>query len=106
MLVFITGLGNLMASFILKSVSPQNVNRVYGYRTRRSIKNQALWDFAQIYSAKILTKVATLNIIIGLILMIFVKYTNEYYAFFELGWVVVSIIPVFLLTERKLMEME
>src|SRR5690625_4031636 len=106
MLVFITGLGALIASLILKSTSPQNVNRVYGYRTKRSKKNQKLWDFAQKYSAKVLTITAILNIVIGLILMIFVKYSNEYYLFFELGWIVISILPVFLLTERKLMEME
>ncbi|WP_158232150.1 SdpI family protein [Sporosarcina sp. P20a] len=106
MLVFITGLGTLIGSLILKSASPQNVNRVYGYRTKRSKKNQKLWDFAQKYSAKVLTITAVLNIVIGLIIMIFVKFDNEYYLFFELGWVVVSILPVFLLTERKLMEME
>lgn len=106
MLVFITGIGTLFVSFILSSNSPGKINRAYGYRTKKSMSNQTLWDFAQKYSAKIFSRIAIFNVILGLILMIFVTYSKEYYILFELGWVVLSILPVFFLTEVKLREME
>lgn len=106
MLVFITGLGTLVASFVLRSSSPQNINSIYGYRTKRAKKNQKLWNFAQKYSAKVLSIVAVVNILIGIGLMMFVTYSKEYYLFFELGWVILSTLPVFVLTERKLIQME
>ncbi|MCA0970894.1 SdpI family protein [Halobacillus litoralis] len=105
MLIFLTGLGCLAASIVLWKASPDNINSVYGYRTKRSKKNKKLWDFAQKYSAKVLCAVATFNIVLGFALM-FVTYSKEYYLFYELGWSVLSFLPVFLLTERKLIKIE
>ena len=34
---------------------PKKINEFYGYRTTRSRNNQEAWDFAQRYSAKLLT---------------------------------------------------
>jgi uncharacterized membrane protein len=34
---------------------PKKINGLYGYRTTRSCKSQEAWDFAQRYSAKLLT---------------------------------------------------
>ena len=34
---------------------PKKINEFYGYRTTRSRKSQEAWDFAQRYSAKLLT---------------------------------------------------
>ena len=33
---------------------PKKINPLYGYRTARSMKNQEQWDFAQLYSSKLL----------------------------------------------------
>lgn len=43
-----------------------------------------------------------LNLLIGAILII-VTYNNEYYLFFELGWIMFSFL---ILTERKLIQIE
>lgn len=32
---------------------PKTINRVFGYRTSRSMKNQEAWDFAQVYCGKL-----------------------------------------------------
>ena len=32
---------------------PRDINGIYGYRTRRSMKNQAAWDFAHRYCGKL-----------------------------------------------------
>ena len=34
---------------------PKKINGLYGYRTTRSRKSQETWDFAQRYSAKLMT---------------------------------------------------
>ena len=34
---------------------PKKINGLYGYRTTRSCKSQEAWDFAQRYSAKLMT---------------------------------------------------
>lgn len=105
MLLLITGVGLLFASLILKSQSP-DINNLYGYRTKRSMSNQKMWDFAQKYSAKVFLRIAILNIIIGLPLMIFITYSKDYYIAIELVWVVISCSFVFYLTEKGLKKME
>lgn len=105
MLLFITGVGLLFSSLILKSGSP-DINNLYGYRTKRSMSNQELWDFAQKYSAKVFLRIGVLNLIIGLPLMIFVTYSEDYYIFFELLWVVISCLSVFYFTEKRLKRIE
>lgn len=36
---------------------PKTINRVFGYRTSRSMKNQEMWDFAQVYCGKLWWKI-------------------------------------------------
>lgn len=40
----LTGLGMYVAGLILKKKPPGMINSIYGYRTKRSVKNQLLWD--------------------------------------------------------------
>ncbi len=42
----------LIAGLILKNNAPKKINWWYGYRTKRSMKNQEQWDFAQKLGAK------------------------------------------------------
>jgi len=44
-----TVVGLLMYQF-----PPADINPLYGYRTKNSIKNKERWDFAQTYSAKLM----------------------------------------------------
>lgn len=41
----------LIAGFILLKYPPKELNWVYGYRTKRSMRDKESWDFAQRYSA-------------------------------------------------------
>ncbi|WP_083925432.1 SdpI family protein [Psychroflexus tropicus] len=43
----VTGLLGLIAGYYLKKYPPKHINCFYGYRTRRSMKNQKHWDLAQ-----------------------------------------------------------
>lgn len=51
-----TGPTLLIAGYYMQKKPPKEINHFYGYRTKRSMKNKAQWDFAQHYSAKQLIK--------------------------------------------------
>jgi uncharacterized membrane protein len=107
MLVLICGIGAIFGSFMLRASAHDHINNVFGYRTKRSMKNRELWEISQVYAAKIMLFTGIANGIIGgLIIFVtrFSPYKNEYYLFFELLWVIVMWRSVFALTEKKLKE--
>jgi uncharacterized membrane protein len=50
---------------------PKKINDLYGYRTRRSMSNQEVWDFANRQSAKDFLRAAIATMITGLVLLPF-----------------------------------
>ena len=72
-----------IVGLILLKFPPKKINHIYGYRTKRSMQNQEIWDFAQQFSAKEMIKggilftllagvgkVVVLNEILGISLML------------------------------------
>ncbi|WP_299675076.1 SdpI family protein [uncultured Dokdonia sp.] len=59
-----------LAYYYLKK-PPKKINHFYGYRTRRSMANQDIWDFANHQSAKDLWHLAIVTMITGIILLPF-----------------------------------
>lgn len=59
-----------LAYYYLKK-PPQKINYLYGYRTRRSMANQEVWDFANLQSGKAFWRVAIATATIGIILLLF-----------------------------------
>ncbi|MEP0263283.1 SdpI family protein [Dokdonia sp.] len=59
-----------LAYYYLKK-PPKKINHLYGYRTRRSMANQDIWDFANKQSAKDFWRVAIVTMITGLALLPF-----------------------------------
>ena len=45
----------LVVGIVFWMCPPKKINGLYGYRTTRSRKSQEAWDFAQRYSAKLIT---------------------------------------------------
>lgn len=106
MLILICGIGHLMACLILKTSESGSSNRIVGYRTKRSMKNEALWKLGQSYAAKLLVLAGVMHIVIGGIVLLFFRYDNELYLFVELLWVIVSLFMIYGLTEWKLKQKE
>lgn len=50
------GIIYILTAWIMLKYPPKKINDFYGYRTSRSKKSQAHWDFAQKESAKHLTQ--------------------------------------------------
>ncbi|MFF2912422.1 SdpI family protein [Paenibacillus sp. NPDC057934] len=44
------------ARLTVKKKPPKKINSLYGYRTKRSMKNQLLWDEANRYSAELMIR--------------------------------------------------
>jgi uncharacterized membrane protein len=50
---FLISLLNLVISFLFRKFRPKEINGFVGYRTPRSMRSQAAWDFANSYSGKL-----------------------------------------------------
>ena len=48
----------LLLGWLLKKYPPKKINHLYGYRTQRSMKNQATWKAANTYSSLVFFKVS------------------------------------------------
>jgi uncharacterized membrane protein len=57
----------LITGFILLKFPPNNINFLYGYRTKNSMKSKERWDFAQQYSAKLMIKGGIYFLVLGVI---------------------------------------
>ncbi len=44
----------IIAGYLTLKFPPKEVNYLYGYRTKSSMKNKEHWDFAQVYSGKLM----------------------------------------------------
>jgi uncharacterized membrane protein len=63
----LTGLVFWGVAAFMERNPPRRINHLYGYRTPRSMASQDAWDFAQIYSAKVMNKTGRILIFIGLV---------------------------------------
>jgi uncharacterized membrane protein len=61
----ITGVLNAVVGTILLKFPPKKINRIYGYRTARSMKNQQHWDFAQRYAGREMIRQGLVMVLIG-----------------------------------------
>ena len=59
------GLVLSILSWIYKIHPPKSINLFYGYRTRRSMRNQETWDFGNVIGAKMMLWVGILSFIVG-----------------------------------------
>src|SRR5690554_7927889 len=66
-----TGLIFVIAGFVMLKFPPKEINGLYGYRTKSSMKNQERWDFAQNYSAKEMMKLGFVLVLTGIFGLLF-----------------------------------
>lgn len=56
---------------------PKSINWIYGYRTTRSMKSQEAWEFAHKYVGELWFKLGIITIIISLIFLFILSFTND-----------------------------
>ena len=95
------GLPLLIAGIIQYFFPPKEINSLYGYRTKRSMKNNHNWKIAQIYSAKLLIVFGLSYSIIAFI-SLFIKIELMGFEIFLLLLLIVHCGVIFVLVEKRL----
>ncbi len=103
--LFIIGISfgfiSLIAGFIMLKHSPKNINSLYGYRTKNSMKSKEAWDFAQVYSAKLMIKEGLVFILLG-VLGLFLDLSQTLNLVIGLGTLLIFCVYLICNTEKKL----
>lgn len=91
----------LIAGGMMYKFPPKEINSLYGYRTRQSMSSQEKWDFAQLYSSKLMILLSSVMTALSIALSFF--YLNPVMAL-VLSFVLIFavVILLFYFTERKL----
>ncbi|MEC1748360.1 SdpI family protein [Bacillus mojavensis] len=88
----------IIAGLFIKLFPPKSINSVYGFRTRRSMSDQRLWDEANRYSA-------ALMILSGLIVLVAGVLLRSSFIILQLIMLIAACIITFMLTEKRLKHM-
>ena len=99
--LFLVGLVFSIAAFITMKFPPKKINGIYGYRTSRSMKSQENWDIAQRYSSRLMLKQGLVMLAIGGML-IALPIPDEVSAVISVALMIISVIVLFVQTEKKL----
>ena len=99
--LFLVGLAFSIAAFITMKFPPKKINGIYGYRTSSSMKSQENWDIAQRYSSQLMLKQGLGMLAIGGLLFA-LPIPDEMSAVISIALLVVSVIVLFVQTEKKL----
>jgi len=96
-----TGVIFMVAGIIMLKFPPKNINSLYGYRTKNSMKNNERWSFAQKYSAFEMIKLGGLLAICGC-LGFFFEPAGNIGVFIGLGLIVITSVILFLRVENAI----
>ena len=66
-----TGIIFIIAGLFLYRWPPKEINMLYGYRSKRSMRNQETWNFAQSLGGKSMIGAGVLMIILGVTFSLF-----------------------------------
>ncbi|HDR7710565.1 TPA: SdpI family protein [Bacillus cereus] len=94
----------LIAAIILQKNPPTDINAVYGYRTKRSMKNKVLWDAGNRYSAEVMKQNGFIMMVIGSIISILFRYPHTTALIMVV--MVLLIIHLFIRVENRLKTIE
>lgn len=92
----------IIVGFIFSHKAPDNINYIYGYRTKRSMRNKETWDFAHKYCGKLWRVLGFILLIITCVVMLFfikaskntVGNAGIFVTYIHLAVLIGSIIPV------------
>lgn len=73
----LTPLLMIVMGHIMWKHSPQNINTIFGYRTKRSMKNMDTWKFAHEYCGKLWWKLGWIMLIPTIIAQLPFYHSNE-----------------------------
>lgn len=68
----------LFVYLIFQYKPPKKANILYGYKTKLSMKNQLMWDYAQIYFSLVFAKISIILLFIGIVYSIASMFLDMY----------------------------
>lgn len=92
----------LVISLIFIKYPPKRPNHYYGYRTKRSMKSQEAWEFANQFSNQLLLKLAIITSIVQLITYFLLESSQS--IMIAAIVLVIGVIAILPLTENALKE--
>lgn len=92
---------SIVTGFILLKYPPKNINFLYGYRTKNSMKSKEIWDFAQTYSAKLMIKGGFFFIVLGIISQFF-GLSQSTNISIGMGTLLLGCVLLIVMTEKKI----
>ena len=89
--------------YYFKNKPHKEINKIAGYRTKRSMQSQEAWDFAQVYSSGLLFTWSLAGIV-GLALQLYTQESTSSTSFTLTGIIILLAIAagVFYFTEKEL----
>ena len=99
-LVLVGFIFSLVGSLFYKN-PPQDINSLVGYRTTRSMKNQAHWDFSQVYSSKMMMYCG-LGLMLLSLLGLFITFEEKTTDILIFASIIGAAILMIFLTERAM----
>lgn len=97
--IIIYGLPLLLIGYLYKIRPPKKINHMYGYRTKRSMKNQQVWDYANKIGANAIINSGIITSISGLI-PLFIDWEHAH--FIPLSVLIISLIGGIIYCEKML----
>jgi uncharacterized membrane protein len=113
--IFVTGMPFiilftfLLAGLVLYLFPPKKINGIYGYRTPRSMKNQANWDYAQKIGGKYMMLFGVVIFITQTsfgFLLSYLGIKQDLTIPFQLAIMILLLILMLVISERKLKQFE
>jgi uncharacterized membrane protein len=99
----------LLAGLVLYLFPPKKINGIYGYRTPRSMKNQANWDYAQKIGGKYMMLFGVVIFITQTsfgFLLSYLGIKQDLTIPFQLAIMILLLILMLVTSERKLKQFE
>ena len=93
----------LVISTLFFLFQPQKINKLYGYRTRKSMSSIENWKLSNKYSAKGMLIISILNLTVFYIISLYVSEINKYIYLIVL---LIEFILLFYLTKKKIIQNE
>lgn len=93
----------ILISTLFFLFQPQKINKLYGYRTRKSMSSIENWKLSNKYSAKGMLIISILNLTVFYIISLYVSEINKYIYLIVL---LIEFILLFYLTKKKIIQNE
>ena len=91
----------IIAGYVMLKFPPKKINMLYGYRTISSMKNKERWNFAQLYSSKLMINLGLL-LALSSVLGLFIKFNQGMNVIIGLGMMFIIVIILFIKTEKAI----